>query len=172
MSNFNYFYNLTEDKMKFEEVYHRIYNFIKADPRSEYILSIGTDSQVHPKSTRFITAVHLHRKGKGAWGCLRNYDVPRRMMNVKEKISLETSLSQEIACYFTPDLLADLTELLLPHVNSGAELMLEIHLDIGKNGLTKELIKEMTSRIKAMGIKPRIKPNSYTASSYANKYTK
>jgi predicted RNase H-related nuclease YkuK (DUF458 family) len=39
-------------------------------------------------------------------------------------------------------------------------------------GLTKEFIQEMTSKVSAMGIIPKIKPDSYTAFSYANKFTK
>ncbi|MCY9401673.1 ribonuclease H-like YkuK family protein, partial [Bacillus haynesii] len=54
----------------------------------------------------------------------------------------------------------------------GADLTLEVHLDIGKKGMTKDLIQEMTGRITSMGICAKIKPDSYTASSYANRYTK
>ena len=54
--------------LNFDMVFTRICNFIEKDPRNLYRLSIGTDSQAHQKDTRFITAIHIHRVGKGAWG--------------------------------------------------------------------------------------------------------
>lgn len=166
------FYNLSERHMSFDEVFTRIYEFIRADPHNTYRLSIGTDSQAHGADTRFITAIHLHRVGKGAWGCLRNETIHRKIKSLREKISLETHLSQEIACLFTSSHMSDLLELLYPYRNDGARIQMEIHLDIGNHGLTKEFILDMTERIRAMGLTARIKPEAYAAFSYANRYTK
>lgn len=166
------FFNLSKSSMTFDDVFNDIVAFIKKDTKSAYNLSIGTDSQVHEDETLFITAIHVHRIGKGAWGCLKNYRVPREIKSIREKISIETSLSQEIAFLFTSKHLTYLTNLLIPFIEDGADLNFEIHLDIGKKGLTKELIHEMTGRITAMGLEAKIKPDSYAASSYANRYTK
>ncbi|MGG3890990.1 ribonuclease H-like YkuK family protein [Metabacillus fastidiosus] len=166
------FYNISENQMSFDTVNERLQSFILQDPRSEYILSIGTDSHVHQRETRFITAIHMHRVGKGAWGCLRNYYIDRPIFSVREKISTETALSQEIAALMISDYLIGLSDLLIPYTDEGADLVFEIHLDIGKKGITKDLIHEMTGRIRAMGIEAKIKPDSYAASSYANRYTK
>lgn len=166
------FYNVSETNMSFPIVLERIKQFILTDPRSEYVLSIGSDSHVHQHETKFITAIHLHRVGKGAWGCLKAYSEKRPILSVREKISKETALSQEIAYYFVTDYLSHLTDLLIPYATEGADLLFEIHLDIGRKGLTKELIQEMTGRIEAMGIEAKIKPEAYTAFSYANRYTK
>ncbi|MFX3624058.1 MAG: ribonuclease H-like YkuK family protein [Ectobacillus sp.] len=167
-----YFYNLSERRMNFETVFSRICEFIRADPISVYCLSIGTDSQAHQDDTRFITAIHLHRVGKGAWGCLRNQTVHRKLKSLREKIDLETYFSQEIAYLFTPEHLGTLLEILYPYRHEGAKLSMEIHLDIGQYGLTKEFILDMTARITAMGLIAKIKPDAYTAFSYANRYTK
>ncbi|MDA7026264.1 ribonuclease H-like YkuK family protein [Bacillus sp. CLL-7-23] len=166
------FYNLSEDQMTFFDVIERLKTFIRQDPRASYLLSVGTDSQIHNHATKFITAVHLHRKGKGAWGCLKHTVVNRPINSLREKISLETAYSQEIAGYLLHDYLTEITDLLLPFTDEGADLTLEVHLDIGKKGLTKDLIQEMTGRITSMGISAKIKPDSYAASSYANRYTK
>lgn len=166
------FYNASAENLTFEEVFERIVTFIKEDPRKSYTLSIGTDSQVHPKETRFISAIHIHRVGKGSWGCLRNYKIKRKIDSLHEKISMETTLSQEIAYLFTTEKIGKIIEILIPYIDAGADLSFEIHLDIGKKGLTKDLINEMTARIEAIGIDAKIKPDSYTASSYANKFTK
>jgi predicted RNase H-related nuclease YkuK (DUF458 family) len=166
------FYNVSESQMSFQTVIERIKGFILKDPRSEYVLSIGSDSHVHQKETKFITAIHLHRVGKGAWGCLKVHSEKRPIISVREKISMETALSQEIAYYFITKYLSDLTDLLIPYAEEGADLLFEIHLDIGRKGMTKELIQEMTGRIEAMGVEAKIKPDSYAAFSYANRYTK
>jgi len=166
------FYNMSESHMSFETVMKRLKHFILKDPRSLYVLSVGTDSHVHQTETKFITAIHLHRVGKGAWGCLKNYMVGREMKSIREKISMETALSQEIAYYFISKYLSELTELLIPYSDDGADLVFEVHLDIGRRGVTKDLIQEMTGRITAMGVKAKIKPDSYTAFSYANRHTK
>ncbi|MDG4655764.1 ribonuclease H-like YkuK family protein [Ectobacillus antri] len=164
------FYNLSEQSMDFNTVFLRIYEFMREDPLHAYRLSIGTDSQTHHDSTRFITAIHLHRIGKGAWGCLRNQTVHRKMESLREKIHLETYFSQEIAYLFTPEHLGLLMELLQPYKE--AKFSMEIHLDIGNYGLTKEFILDMTNRVKAMGLVAKIKPDAYAAFSYANRYTK
>ncbi|WP_226530187.1 ribonuclease H-like YkuK family protein [Metabacillus niabensis] len=166
------FYNVSEKMMSFQTVLERIKGFMLKDPRSEYVLSIGSDSHVHQTETKFITAVHLHRVGKGAWGCLKNQTVKRPITSIREKISMETALSQEIASYFMSKYLVELSDILIPFADEGADLIFEIHLDIGRRGVTKELIQEMTGRIEAMGIEAKIKPESYTAFSYANRYTK
>lgn len=166
------FYNVSEGNMSFGAVIERLKTFISNDPRSEYTLSIGTDSHVHQNDTKFITAIHVHRIGKGAWGCLKNMTISRPIKNLHEKISMETTLSQELAYTFTSSYLTEIAEILIPYSDEGADLIFEIHLDIGRKGLTKDLIQEMTGRIHSMGIEAKIKPDSYTAFSYANRFTK
>lgn len=166
------FYNLSERNMDFEMVFERIYEFITVNPANTYRLSIGTDSQAHQFETRFITAIHLHRVGKGAWGCLQSRVLHRKVESLREKIQLETYYSQQTAYLFTPDHFAKLIEVIYPYQQEGGTLSMEIHLDIGHDGLTREFIMDMTARITSMGLTPRIKPDSYTAFSYANRYTK
>ncbi|WP_353855952.1 ribonuclease H-like YkuK family protein [Bacillus sp. Bos-x628] len=170
--NHSFFYNLTEDHLAFSDVIIRMKDFILKDPRSVYVLSIGTDSQVNQKVTKFMTAVHLHRIGKGAWGCLTQEVVSRPVQSLREKISLETAFSQKVCADILDGPLTELTDLLLPFAEEGADLRFEVHLDIGKKGSTKELIQEMTGMITAMGIEAKIKPDSYAAFCYANRYTK
>ena len=46
-----------------------------------------------------------------------------------------------------------------------------IHADVGSQGKTKEMVKEVTGLIKANGFEPRIKPFSFAASVVADRYT-
>ena len=51
-------------------------------------------------------------------------------------------------------------------------LNFHIHCDIGHNGKTRELIKEITNWVESYGYDCLIKPESYTASGIANKFSK
>ena len=48
---------------------------------------------------------------------------------------------------------------------------LEIHVDIGENGRTKEMIDEVVGMIIGNGMRVRIKPHAYAATSVADKHT-
>lgn len=168
------FDNNQEQNMSFEEVFKRIYDFMKAEPLAQYRLMIGTDSQVHPRETIFITGIVIQRMGKGAWACIKQTIVPRKMNNLHERISYETSLSEEIAYLFSDTHKNKLIELILPNIYKGASFTIEGHIDIGdgKRNKTREFVREMTSRIKSTGLEPKIKPEAIVASSYANRFTK
>lgn len=131
------FYNLSEAQMTFQDVMERLKAFVRKDPRSSYVLSIGTDSQVYRDYTKFITALHLHRTGKGAWGCLKNHTVDRPIHSLREKISLETAYSQETAAHILDGHLMDITDLLLPLPVRGRILPLRFTWILGKKGLQK-----------------------------------
>jgi predicted RNase H-related nuclease YkuK (DUF458 family) len=65
-------------------------------------------------------------------------------------------------------------DIVLPYIYQGASFTMEGHLDIGSGNRNKTRIyvEEMTARIEAMGLEPKIKPESFVASSYANRFTK
>lgn len=166
------FYNSSEKNMSFSDVISHILNFIKKNPQGEYILAIGTDSQVKSEYTIFITAIIIHNIGNGAWGCVNKLIIPRRIKNLKEKIFIEATRTQQLAFMFTPEIFEEITNILLPYIDKGASFRHEIHIDIGTKGATRKLIKEAIGYFAGLGFETKIKPESYAASSYANKYTK
>ncbi|MCE4047775.1 MULTISPECIES: ribonuclease H-like YkuK family protein [Bacillaceae] len=168
------FQNLQEKSMTFDVVFQRISNFMRRNPRGNYRLMIGTDSQVHPKHTTFITGIVIQNKGKGAWACIRKIIVPRKMLALHEKISYETTLTEEVVSLFTEERKNELIDIVLPFIYSGATFSMEGHIDIGSGSRNKtsEFVNEMVARIESIGVEPKIKPDSFVASSYANKYTK
>ncbi|MFA9556891.1 ribonuclease H-like YkuK family protein [Evansella sp. AB-rgal1] len=168
------FENLHEKNMTFEQVFERIVKFMNRDPNGTYRLMFGTDSQVHPKYTRFVTGIVIQQEGKGAWACIRKVNIPRQVNNLQEKISLETSLTEEVASMFTDEKKDRLINIVLPYVYKGASFTIEGHIDIGakSRNKTRIFVREMVSRIESMGLEPKIKPDSFVASSYANRYTK
>lgn len=166
------FYNSSEKNMSFNDVISRVLSFIKRNPQGEYNLALGTDSQVKLEYTVFITAIIIHNIGKGAWGCVSKLIVPREINNLKEKIFIEATRTQQLAFMFTPEIFEEITNILLPYIDKGASFHHEIHIDIGTKGATRKLIKETIGYFAGLGFETKIKPESYAASSYANKYTK
>lgn len=169
-----YFQNLQEHKMSFEQVFERIIRFMKLNPSGKYRLMVGTDSQVHKRHTIFITGIVIQNAGKGVWACIRKVVVPRKMNQLHERISLELSLTEEIVSMFTEERKNHLISIVLPYIYQGATFSMEGHIDIGsgKRSKTSVFVKEMVARMESMGVEPKIKPNAFVASSYANRYTK
>ncbi|WP_071394933.1 ribonuclease H-like YkuK family protein [Bacillus tuaregi] len=168
------FQNSQERNMTFEHAFNKIIKFMNLDRNGNYRLMIGTDSQVHVQYTRFITGIVILNEGKGAWACIRKVIVPRRMRMLHERISKETSLTEEIVTMFTEERINRMIDIVLPNIYRGASFTMEGHLDIGagNRNKTRAFVEEMVERIESMGIEPKIKPNSFVASCYANRFTK
>lgn len=160
--------------MSFDQVFEHIVKFMQSHPCSNFRLMIGTDSQVHHTKTIFITGIVILNEGNGVWACIRKVNIPRRMLHLHERISYELSLSEEVVSLFTEEKKNQLIEIVLPFLYQGATFTMEGHIDIGaeKKNKTSEFVKEMVTRMEAMGVEPKIKPNAFVASSYANRYTK
>ena len=152
----------TIGKMTLQETFNEIIDFVSEKPRAKYKLIIGSDSQTHQdKETTFVTAIIIHRVGKG--GRYFFYREKRRFLeSLRQRIFFEASLSLDVAGRFS----ALLSE------NGHADLNVEIHLDVGEAGDTKELIREVVGMVIGSGFDARIKPESYGASKVADKYTK
>lgn len=168
------FQNLQEKNLSFEQVFERILAFMNMQPNGNYRLMVGTDSQVHQTYTIFITGIVIQNKGNGVWACIRKMVVPRKMTALHERISLELTLTEEIVSLFTEHRKNQLIEVVLPYLYQGATFSMEGHIDIGagKRNKTSEFVKEMVTRMESMGVEPKIKPNAFVASNYANRYTK
>ncbi|MDD3653198.1 MAG: ribonuclease H-like YkuK family protein [Desulfotomaculaceae bacterium] len=155
-----YFFSPTKGRMDFEQMMDDIIKYIRGLPTSAYKIIIGSDSQVK-RETSFVTAIIVHRLGKGARYYYRKKN-QRKIKSLRQKIFYETALSLEIGGmvnkYFS---------------NSGfAELDVEIHIDVGNQGETKNLIREVVGMVTGSGFRAKIKPDAYGASSVADKHTK
>lgn len=168
------FQNLQERQLSFEQVFNHIILFMKRNPDGNFRLMIGTDSQVHCNRTVFITGIVIQNERKGAWACIRKTIIQRKMLHLHERISYETSLTEEVVSLFTDERKDKMIEIVLPYVYKGGSFSMEGHMDIGsgKRNKTREFVKEMVSRIESIGLEPKIKPEAFVASSYANRYTK
>lgn len=164
------FRSLVKDNMTFEQVYDEIISFIKSDTNSSYKISVGTDSQVEEKSV-FVSCILVHRVGKGAIGFLHKCVVQRPIKNLREKIYLETCASLQLAYMFDDKKIENIRNV-VESTDRSKGVSFEFHIDAGINGPTKALINEMISMVKGLSFIPKIKPESYCASCFADKYTK
>lgn len=167
------FYNSVNPHMTFEEIFSSILSFINQDTNSTYKLIIGSDSHIHMQrqETVYISGIVLRRFGsegigRGSWACKSKHAIKRPMRNLREKIGLETTYTKMIFDMFDDDRLLEIYELT-------DNFSIAIHLDIGRNGPTKDLIDEMIEPFEGLeNVEVKIKPDSYVASGFANRDTK
>ncbi|WP_406677440.1 ribonuclease H-like YkuK family protein [Neomoorella carbonis] len=155
-----YYISPTRGRLTAEEMFADMMQFIEANPEAQYKIIIGTDSQARVR-TCFVTAVIVHQVGRGARYYYRKR-YQRKITSLRQKIFYETALSLEAATFIAQKLSA----------SGHADLNLEIHLDIGPNGDTRDLIREIVGMVVGSGFAARIKPYSCGASKVADKYTK
>ncbi|SFG99088.1 hypothetical protein SAMN05660649_03427 [Desulfotomaculum arcticum] len=154
------FISPSKGRLSFEKMMKDITEYIKGLPLSSYKIIIGTDSMVR-EETCFITAVVVHRLGKGARYYYRKIK-HRKIKSIRQKVFYETALSLELG-----------GQIAKVFSESGfAELPVEIHIDVGLQGETRNLIKEVVGMVTGSGFQAKIKPEAYGASSVADKHTK
>lgn len=164
------FFNSMQKNMSFADVVASIKYFIKVNPDSKYRIAVGTDSQVKGKYTCFATGIHIHRVGQGAWCCISKMVEHKQYKNLREKISKETLITYEIADMLNEQLMDTLYCFSAEYKNFDCKL--EAHIDVGTKGETRTLIREMVGYFEGIDIDTKIKPDSFVASSYANRYSK
>ncbi|ACA58615.1 protein of unknown function DUF458 [Candidatus Desulforudis audaxviator MP104C] len=151
----------TKGQLTFDQMMSDMMRYITGLPSSSYRIIIGTDSQVVKGSTHFISAVIVHRLGKGARYYYRK-KTHRKIKSLRQKIFFETALSLELGGLVAKKF-----------AEFGCEdLKVEIHIDAGTHGETKELIREVVGMVTGSGFRARIKPDAYGASSVADRHTK
>jgi len=159
------FISPTKGEMPIDEMVNRLVSFMRAEKDYFYSLVIGTDSKSGKPNTKkkigFITAVVLYRKGKG--GC---YFWQKKKINkigsLRDKIYTETLLSIKLAEKLVPEFTKRL---------NGERYKLEIHIDVGDKGPTRDMIKEVVGMVNGNGFTAKTKPESYGAFVVADRHT-
>jgi len=154
------FFNPHDGEMTFPEVISTLVREMRTAPKDPFEILIGTDSSTSTHHLDLVSAVVLHRVGHGGryfWTRRRE----RRSPSLRQQIWREAWLSFELAQHVIERLGAV----------SFLQFNLEIHVDIGENGRTKELIDEVVGMIIGNGLAVRIKPHAYAASAVADKHT-
>jgi uncharacterized protein len=158
-----FFISPSKGQLEFPEVIREISSFIEADPESRYKLIVGSDSAVDDM-TDFVSVIVMHRIGK----CARYFWIRKRektMPSLRQRIYHEALLSLALA----ERLSREVGEKINGYLSDGT-CQLEIHVDIGQFGPTRDMIKEIVGMILGSGYVVKIKPESYAASSVADKH--
>lgn len=155
----------TFGEMSLSGVVAAISKFIDENPQKFYRIVIGSDSQAKMINSHseidFVTAIIVHREGSGARYFWRK-EKQMRPSVLREKIYTETQMSLSTASEFVP---------LLRKKISPKKYDFEIHIDVGPLGPTRDMIKEVVGMVQGSGFKAKTKPESWGASSVADKYT-
>ena len=162
------FQSITHGTVHLLEIIRLVKDFLEEDPRAEYTLVIGTDS--HEKITadgkriiNLITAIVVHRRGFGGkYFWQRNLNT--NVHTLRDKIYAETLASLRLAEQFVPLLKKTLN-------GNSPHYWLEIHVDVGEHGDTREMIREVVGMVTGNGFVAKTKPFSYGASYIADKHT-
>ncbi len=163
------FQSLTFGNLDIEKVISYIREFLEEMPDSSYRLIIGTDSHErngdnkNGKTINLVTAILVHRKGFGGRYFWRKKEMGN-IHSLREKIYAETMTSLDFASVFVP--------LLKKTLNGKApNYDLEIHIDVGEYGDTRDMIKEVVGMVTGSGFVAKTKPESFGASYVADKHT-
>ena len=161
--NNHIFRSPTKGKMKLVKVAKEISDFINRDSQSKYRLIVGTDSSGDKKAD-FVTAIIVYRIGHGGRYFWKKTNGKKIYHTLRDRIYREVGLSLEIA----QDILGQLGDSLKTATEPNYDF--QIHIDVGQNGPTREMIKEVVGIVRGNGFKAKIKPESFAASNIADKY--
>jgi len=162
-------------------------NYKKEDQEAKYKIVVGTDSEVREKEIEFVCVVAVHRIGRGGrYFWLKIYD--KRKLDLRSRIYQEAVVSLALAgALLEKELelhevkidmgqsITDMFKVFEKDANNlNQEIIftneLEIHVDIGQNGPTREMIKEIVGMIKGSGFFVKIKPEAFAAATLADKH--
>ncbi len=161
------FHSPTLGDVSLDRVVEEITAYFQEESDAGYTLVIGTDSHAsfvehEHREVNFVTAIIVHRKGRGGRYFWRTA-VNEAVYTLRTKIYRETLLSLELAQELLPKLRENMV--------GEAEYELEIHLDVGTSGATRELVKEVVGMVTGSGFTAKTKPLGYGAFIVADKHT-
>lgn len=156
------FQSQTRGTLSFEEFLGAVVEFVKQEPTRFYKIIVGTDSEAS-SPVSLVTAVTVWKVGNGAihfWTRSKE----RAFHSLRDRLTQEAINSITLA----QELRSRLQELL------GDEFFWdgnEIHVDIGEQGPSRELIDIIRGMIRGYNFEPVIKPYAFGASVVADRHT-
>lgn len=173
--NDGHFFSPSKGNLTLDEVIKEIFGYMQESPESQYEVVVGCDSPSSDKPF-FPIAIVVLRTGSGGRFFLKKMNYPdsflKRFANInwKNRILQEVYLSCELALSLRETLEKENT--LRQAQGKNLKYQFEyIHADVGEQGKTKEMVKEVVGLIKSTGFEPKIKPYSFAATVVADRYT-
>ncbi len=156
-------FHVQEREINFEELVEELVAFIHKKPECEYRIVVGTDSKPD-RRVRFVTSVAIVRVGNGGrYFWTRSEEMP--LPTLRDRIFKEAMYS----ITFTQELRSRLKDKI------GEEFFwdrkISVHLDVGVNGATKDLVDGVVGMVRGYGFEAVIKPDSFGAFVLADRHT-
>jgi uncharacterized protein len=159
-----YFITSTGLRITLPEVVSEILEFMSSEPRYEYKITVGTDSELFPtKNADFVSAIVVHRVGNGGRYFWHGAEFGP-FHTLRDRIIREVLTSLDLG----KELLSKLRELTTDE--TFPKWSFEIHADIGENGPTNVMIQEVVGMIRAHNFDAVTKPYSYAATNVADRH--
>ena len=163
MNNDIKFHSWSKGALTLERVFEEIIFYIKAQPERSYQIIIGSDS-ASQNPVSLVTAVTVWRVGNGGvhfWVESEKKIFHTLRDRIYEEAVQSLTLAQEIR--------SGLREKI------GEEFLwddkIKVHIDIGENGPTRDLIDQVVGMVKGFGFEAVIKPGAFGASQVADRHT-
>ncbi|KPJ57296.1 hypothetical protein AMJ49_01700 [Parcubacteria bacterium DG_74_2] len=161
-----HFYNPTKGNLSLSNVIKEILNYINEKPEKFYDVIVGCDSP-SGEEPNFPVAVVILRIGEGGRFFLKKIGYKnKKFYNFRQRVLEEVLISCELALSIREKLEREMIK--LPNLPNYQ--FRYIHADIGENGATRDMIKEITGLIRGNGFEPKIKPEAFVASNVADRY--
>jgi len=165
-----FFYNPSRGNLKIEEVMAEMINYMKEKPEKFYDIIVGCDSS-SGEDPHFPVVIVILKTGEGGRFFLKKISYPPsvrgKFSNWKMRILEEVLLSCQLALF----LRENFEKKIKNEITTFNYQLRYIHADIGENGQTRDMIREVIGLIRGNGFEPKIKPESYVASTVADRYS-
>ena len=160
-----YFYNPTKGNLKIDRVINELFNYISEKPEKFYDIIVGCDSS-SGEEPHFPVVIVVLRVGEGGRFFLKKISYKdRKFYSWKTRILEEVFLSCQLALYLRENFEKKIN-------NKDFRYQFRyIHADIGENGQTRDMIKEVIGLIRSNGFEPKIKPEAFVAATVADKFS-
>lgn len=165
------FFSPTYGTLSFSQAIAHIGDIVHAAPGEPFRISVGTDSEEFSGLIKFVSVIHVWQVGHGAKAFRTEESIfPKDNRGLKkgfrqriyEEVIRTAVLAQEVRSALR-DRMGEVT--LGEH--------LEVHADVGENGGTSVMLKEVIGMLKGYGFAEefiKLKPESYAASAVADYY--
>jgi hypothetical protein len=160
-----HFFNPTVGNLSLDDAIREVFRYIAEKPDKFYEIIVGCDSS-SSEEPHFPLAIVVLRVGEGGRFFLKKISYKdRKFYNYKVRILEEVFLSCQLAIY-----LKEIFDKKKKESNYNFQFRY-IHADVGENGKTKDMVREVTGLIKGNGFEPKIKPFSFAASNVADRFS-
>ncbi len=170
------FYSPTKGSLDAKQVVAELVSYIFEKPENFYDIIVGCDSS-SSETPDFPLVVVAWRVGEGGRFFVKKINYKERIFSHwKQRILEEVLISCEFALYLRENLEIEFLQALEKINGQGNSIspcwqFRYIHADIGERGQTRDMIKEIVGLIKGNGFEPKIKPESFVASTIADRYS-